>query len=144
MKKWHISLLASTILTVVLAGILYYFYLPAMNVKSLGMWVYLVILLVFFVGANELFLLMGKSGNKNGHRASGIAFLVAVIAVLFVVVLTCASSTVFHAKRYASILTVNEDCDFDKDLAETLSTDAIAIMDTGSARKLRLALCQMW
>jgi hypothetical protein len=42
---------------------------------------------------------------------------------------------VFHASSYASIIQV-QDAVFEEDLAETLSTDSIALMDTQSAKML--------
>ncbi|MCC8168175.1 MAG: hypothetical protein LIO37_02395 [Clostridiales bacterium] len=54
---------------------------------------------------------------------------------MVIIVGSLAGAKIFRAKAYASVLTV-QDAEFEEDLAETLDTDAIALMDTASARKL--------
>lgn len=73
----------------------------------------------------------GKAEKVIGRVA------VAVPAVLFALLLVISffGSKLLNAKKYASVLTVTE-ADFQTDLAETLDTDAIALMDTASAQKL--------
>ena len=99
----------------------------------------MVILLVFFGLSNAFFGMFGNVSNvdiKNAKCISAGAIGIAAILFLLSIIVEFFSSPVFHAKAYANILTVNEDCDFETDLSETLSTDAIAIMDTDSARML--------
>ncbi len=62
-------------------------------------------------------------------------YLVPGILLAFAVALGFASSTIFHAKAYSSILTVQEAV-FADDLEETLNNDSIALMDTKSAKML--------
>lgn len=139
MKKWIKSIVISVLLTLILAGGLFYAALPAINIKSMGFWIYVVILLVFFGLSNTFFGMFGNVSNvdvKNAKRISAGAIGIAALLFLLSMIVEFFSSPVFHAKAYANILTVNEDCDFETDLSETLSTDAIAIMDTDSARML--------
>lgn len=142
MKKWQKSLLVSLVITGVLAGIFYYFFLPPLNIRSIEMWIYAVVVLGVFALLNAVGNAdwksekPGKAKKTVGDRITSAALMLAGIGVIAGVLLVLFSSSLFHAKAYSGILEVQEDCSFEDDLAETVSTDAIAIMDTDSARML--------
>lgn len=151
--------IASVIFTGIIAGISFYVSLPVLNVKSAGAWMFVITTLVILAISNEVFgfifglkqaqenaygyanrtsfwnSLFGKEAQKK-HRFTGIVAIIAVIAFILMCIIGFFSGEFFHAKAYSNILQVEEDCDFQQDLSETLSTDAIAIMDTKSARML--------
>lgn len=141
MKNWCKSLLATIVLTMLAAVVFYYFLLPAFNVKDLQFWIFVVALLLFAAITNEIFFFIfaGKkryARKGKGHTISVAAFFAAIFVGALGILFATASTPMFHAKGYSNILEVQEDCSFEKDLSETLSTDAIAIMDTNSARML--------
>ena len=137
MKNFQKSILLSLLVTAVVGAVLFYVWLPVLNVKSVGFWMYVIFLLAFFIGMYEIGLLIFRSWHERGQQrvALGAAAAIGVIFVVMIV-LVFFSGTMFHAKSYSSLLKVDEDRDFETDMSETLSTDAIAIMDTKSARKL--------
>lgn len=141
MKNWCKSLLATVVLTMLAAVVFYYFWLPAFNVKALKFWIFVVVIFLFAAIANEMFFLIFAGKKKyarkgKGHTISIAAFFAAVFVGVVGILLAVASAPIFHAKGYSNILQVQEACNFEEDLSETLSTDAIAIMDTDSARML--------
>ena len=153
MKRWLKAGVWSAIFTVLVAGVLWYLFLPALNVKSVGTWMFVITILVVFGLSYEILGLcfgIGDQGKNYGYVSgrhplkeggSGYRFgiyvlVIAAVAGITMTVIGFFSGTFFHAKKYANILKVEEDCDFQEDLVETLSTDAIAIMDTNSARML--------
>ncbi len=78
-----------------------------------------------------------KGRTKQFHKFnfSILPYLAPIGLVVVLIVAGIFGSTMFNATRYAEILTV-KDSDFNKDLAESVETDSIALMDTASARML--------
>ena len=126
------------LLTILTGAVLYYIFLPVLNPKSIGMWFFLFILLGEFAALYESFCWISclHKQPRIDHKPAIFCVSFVAIAFLALVVLVFFSSDVFHAKRYSEILTVEEDCNFETDLEETVATDAIAIMDTASAQML--------
>lgn len=119
---------------------LYYVLLPAFNVHSIGLWFFVIIGML--VPAEILALLHrvlfaekkipGFSGGKKKLGLPGI--IAGAIAALFLVigVLEVSGSPLFHAKRYASILKI-EEYNFTDDIVPADNLSQIALMDTNSA-----------
>ena len=62
-------------------------------------------------------------------------FVIPGLILAAVIVIGISGAKMFHAAAYSSVLQI-EDAVFEEDLAETLSTDSIALMDTQSAQML--------
>ena len=145
MKKTTVWLL-SAISTVILGGIGYYIFLPALNVFSQGFWMFLFALGVIFAlsylilsvpGAIKRFFGGGGSKkNKNMGLPRGTVgkILVAVIALPLVVLLigNLISSTFFNATKYSNIISVTEAV-FEEDMPENDLVTNIPLMDSESA-----------
>lgn len=136
MKKWIKSLVISLILTACIAGIYYYICLPAINIKALEFWFYIVGMLLFFAVVFGCSLSIMRAKKKKAFMFAKVTGGIGAGLFVLMMLLLLASSTFFHARRYSEILNITENCDFDADLSETLSTDTIAIMDTDSAQML--------
>lgn len=138
MKSSTKGLILALILTILTGAGMFYFFLPFLNIKSVGMWFFLFFLLgefaLLYEGGCYLFA-HGRLHNVN-HKPTVVSVSIVALSFLILVVLAAYSGEFFHAKRYSQMLTVEEDCNFENDLSETVSTDAIAIMDTASARML--------
>jgi len=135
-SKWVVDLLFSVLITAIAAGVGYYFALPALNIKSVGFWLYALAVFFCFILVFAIVLSSSKPKDRAGKRA--LVFFAALGGVVAAGGIVCliASARLFHAKAYSQLLAVDEERDFNEDLSETLSTDAIAIMDTDSARML--------
>lgn len=123
---------------ILIAGISYYIFLPAINLHSLGFYIYLVIfvllpaILLFFLSG----FLAASSHSKNIlHKLGTGCTILCVLIAVFLLLAHWINSPMFHAKKYASILPVN-DYDFTQDIDETAALNKIALMDTDSARIL--------
>lgn len=138
MKSSTKGLILALILTIITGAGMFYFFLPVLNVKSAGMWFFLFFLLVEFALLYEggCFLFAHGNLHKVTHKPAILSISIVALAFLILIILVAYSGEFLHAKRYSQMLTVEENCNFEKDLSETLSTDAIAIMDTASARML--------
>ncbi len=141
MKTQVKSIIVSLLITIILAAIGYYFFLPVINIKAADFWISVSALIIVYILSYEFCLLIFHAYkyadfNSVSHKPSIYLSVVLILLVVAFGLCNLFTSPLLHAKRYASLLKVNEDCDFNTDLSQTLSSDAIAIMDTSSARKL--------
>ncbi len=153
MKSFDKSkLILSAILGIPTAAIGYYFFLPAMNLRSYGFWFYLALVIAAFavpwlnISIRDIIANVNKSKISKKARKqfnvnysftkSAIIALVAVAIPLAVVLFGFVfSSKVFQARNYAGVITVTE-AEFDQDMPETTEITHIALMDTASAQVL--------
>lgn len=138
MKPPTKGFILALIVTILTGAGMFYIFLPVLNIKSVGMWFFLFFLIGEFAMLYEIGCALFTRGRfrEINHKPAIVSASVVALAFFILIVLVAYSSEFFHAKRYSEMLPVNEDCDFQKDLSETVSTDAIAIMDTDSARML--------
>ncbi len=132
------SLVLSAVLALVFWLVIEYFLLVPINLYSTGFWVMaFFVLLLFAIVYNVSVYQRGADRDAAGrkHISCRVSLAAPPVILLLFIILMIVSSELFHAKSYASILEVT-DAEFDTDLAETLNTDAIALMDTSSAEKL--------
>ncbi len=140
MKKsvvWAIDLI---VFAVIAAG-LYYFSCPAFNLKSKGFWFFvgtllfiLAVLLSATLGGFDIFKVKRNRVEMKLSKFGRKLFLVVGILILAEILLAVISSRFFHARAYSQILTVSEGST--ADIPSVEGADAIALMDTASARKL--------
>ena len=126
------KLIISAILGLTVGFVLFYVFLPPLNLQSVGFWVYLfVVLLAFlfpFLGIKlDHFTVTVKTGvtrktrsqselNLNKKFLIPLLVPIAVIAVGLII-----SSEVFNARSYASIISI-EESDFATDMPKTAIT----------------------
>jgi hypothetical protein len=153
MKSFDKSkLIFSAVSGFAVAGLLYYFCLPAINVHSYGFWLYLTAVLSAFslpwwnFGIRDIIASVNnaKYSKKTREkynlkysfsRASVITLIVVMIPVAVIIVGSLISGVVFRARAYANVITVNEAV-FNEDMPETTEITHIALMDTESAQVL--------
>lgn len=140
------SILAGGAGALIILFIAFFFFLVPLNLRSVGFWITLISATAVFAGLKNLVFASGCSGYEN-EMASGSAswkelcdrqaryYLLPIGFALFTVIAAITGISAFHAGKYASLLTV-QDAVFSEDLAETLGTDSIALMDTASAQML--------
>lgn len=131
----------SILLTLVVAGIVYYFMLPAFNVKAIELYIYIAIVLVSYIG---IFGIVSKAYFRPEYMEyakNKVKIPIGLIGALIVVVLIgfLSGATIFRAKDYAELIDVKqgnfaeeiEEIDFssvptlDKDSSDTIATRAL-------------------
>lgn len=128
------------------AFVVYYVTLPAINVHSEGFWVFLAFLILIYVAPYGLKITKKEVVVKRGKvKSSGVDFggdlnvkfnklaFVAVVPIAVLLIGAMVSSTLFNARAYASVITVNER-EFKEDMPETTNVTNVALMDTPSAQ----------
>lgn len=137
MKK-SLRLTVAGIITLVLAVLGYYVFLPALNVHSEELWIYVTVLALLYSLAYLLLGLKEAGGAKNVFSGLGAikTMLIAMAVPLCILIVgNIVSSTFFNAGKYSEIITVQEAV-FEEDMPETGLVTNIALMDTESATKL--------
>ncbi len=124
------------ILTAVLAAVLYYFMIPALNFKAVELYMYVVfvcmIYLVLTVLTTKLFV-RPEYGPYVRRRARVPAIIIGVLVVIGIIGYLCGASF-FRAQSYSQLLTV-EDGDFTEDVAE-IDFSSVPRLDADSAKNI--------
>ncbi len=137
------SILIAALVTAVILALAFYVTLFPINPQAPIFWGAVIggLFLFLAVKAISYFVLSmsrpQEAGNDTAYQnyRNMKQFILPVAVIGGLIVAAALGSTLFHAGKYASILNV-EDSVFEEDLAETLSTDSIALMDTYSAQML--------
>ena len=137
------SILIAALVTAVILALAFYVTLFPINPQAPVFWGAVIggMFLFLAVKAISYFALsMGRpqeAGSDSAYQnyRNMKQFMIPVLVIAGLVVAAALGSTLFHAGKYASIMKV-EDSVFEEDLAETLNTDSIALMDTYSAQML--------
>lgn len=131
-------------------GFSLYAFCPAINIHNPGLWFLTIIVVLIFIVVVRLakgekdfgwVIVKEKIGSKGRTKTSrkfifSVKYYVAPIILLVIFIFFgFMSSTIMTAKTHSEILKVTES-DFSKDIAESVGTDSIALMDTASARML--------
>ena len=140
MNKSVKKLLISAILVLVGGGISYYVTLPVLNPRSAEFWGYLtfILLLALLPFALKNKTVSKKSADKGFYvnidlKTLNLPVIAAIILPLVVILVgNLTSATIFNAKRYASLIDV-EEAVFEEDMPQTNDVTNIALMDTSSA-----------
>lgn len=113
------KLIISGVITAVLAAVLYYFMLPALNLKAIDFYVYIGAILVIFIGVFGLITKAYFRPEYMEYAKNKVKVPVILLGVLALIVgigyLT--GATFFRANDYKELLTVEEG-DFAKDITE--------------------------
>ncbi len=132
MKKAKLKVIA-VLAVLLLAAAYYYAALPALNLHSSDMWVFL-ILLVLVVGA--AYILKKRPTRYELKKLKGFKIIEGILLLLVgaYVIGSLLSSPIVNAKKYQKLLEV-QDGEFTKDIEE-LSFDQIPLLDRDSAQIL--------
>ncbi len=142
-KKYGIP----SIITLIVAFVLYYISLPALNWRSGGFWAFVIFLAVvwyvchlitsFNMGAVAVKVknFNGQNGVVSGIKKIGLtgAIIVGVIIIVAATIFVT-SSKLFNAKKYQSMLTV-QNSEFTEDIAE-IPFSKIPVVDKDTAERL--------
>lgn len=135
MRKGNLAAVIMGVIWILFVGIMYYLLLPAFNVHSVGLWVFVIVICllpaILLLGLYKIIYQKKSQQTEKGGLLSVISLLTIGLAAVFFVILI-SGSKMFYAKKYASILKI-EDYDFTEDIDQASAVSKIALMDTNSA-----------
>ncbi len=118
---------------IIIACILFYIFIPALSVYSVGFWMTAIVALFLIYVATLQYTDSNRVEDMTHNTmVSKAALIIMTIMMIAFVIGGIASMKLFSASTYANLLTV-EDGNFAEDIVETESINDIAIMDTASA-----------
>lgn len=130
-----IPILISLLITLISAGIEFYFSLPVINIHSASFWTFILVqIAVFTIILFILSTIVFRKAKVN-------KMILTIPAILFCALLVIAllgglfSSPIFHSKKYSSRIQI-EKGQFDKDVPALKDISKIPLMDTASAKIL--------
>ena len=127
--------LISLLVTIIIGAIIYYFTLPALNVHSLGFWIYLIVLLAIYF-LSLLSLSIDSRGNLvRSVKVLGGTMIAVLTIVIGIIIIDIALSPVFQSKSYSKRIVVNEGEEFVKNVAP-VDFNSIPLLDKASSQKL--------
>ena len=151
MKKIKIlPYILGLICALAVAGISFYLFCPAINIHNPGLWALVIVGVLIFIVVVRLskgekdfgwVTVKEKIGSKGRTKTirkfnfSVKYYVVPIILLVIFIFYGFMSSTLMSATKHSEILKVTES-DFSKDVAESVGTESIALMDTASARML--------
>ncbi len=151
MKKVKVfPYIIGAIVALLVFGLCLYVFCPALNIHNFGLWVIIDIALFTFILVERLakgykdfgwVTVKKKTGSKGKSKKTtkfnlDIKYYIVPFAFMVLLIFVgIIGSTIFNATSYSKILQVT-DSDFSVDLAESVGTDSIALMDTTSAQML--------
>lgn len=132
MKKGKLKVIA-VLAVVILAAAYYYAALPALNLHSADLWMFMIILMLFVAA---IYIIKKKPNRYELKKLKGFKVIEGLIILLVLAYLigSLLSSPIVNAKKYQKLLDVQSG-EFTKDIEE-LSFDQIPLLDRDSAQIL--------
>lgn len=132
MKKRSII---SIIVTILLGLLLFYIFLPPINIHSFGFWTFVIFLGFVYISLSGAFNL-DRRGRVINVKTSAKIFVIGFCAILGTIVISnIVFSPFFQSKSYSERIIINEDGDFVSDVAP-VEYDKLPLLDKKSSSKL--------
>lgn len=138
-QKSGIRFLLSLGITAIIGFVVFYITLPPLNFHATGFYIYFIFLGLVYSGVHAV-CSFGLKRNARyrkspevGNFVGALGLLVAAVLLVILCIGGLFSASLFHAKRYASVVNI-ETAAFEEDMPELSSITNIALMDTESAK----------
>lgn len=127
------------ILTILIAFIVYYITLPAINLNNIGFYIYIAFIAIVYsvldsISIFSIKVLKVKKTSKLPHSLAITIYGIVVVAVL-IMIANIICSPLFNAKSYQQRITVNEQGDFANDISE-VNFNQLPLLDKTSSQVL--------
>lgn len=135
MKKKN-RLFISLIITFLVAFLMYYLFLPALNIHSFGFWFYIIVLLSIFGTINFSTGIFGIRIKEFSFKdkTTYMPFIAPIVIILGIIVVNIFNGPFFRASKYANRIEVTN-ASFTEEIKE-VDFNKLAIVDRESSSKL--------
>lgn len=133
-------LLIRVILTLIFTMIMYYLFLPAINIHSMGFWTYIITIIIFY-NITSLFKLFNIRYNNisNLFYNKSVELPKSIIGICIIVVIIIfanfIASPLFNSKSYAKRITIDDSVEFTEGIKE-VDFNTLPLLDKISSQKL--------
>ena len=131
------SSVKAAIITLIVANILFYIWLPPINLTSMNFWTFVfVIYYVFIISKNFSSLFDTKVRTQSLRIDKNFILYLLPFAMFFLIfVINFICSPVFNSRSYSRRITIDETADFTEDVTE-VNFNSIPLLDKESSQKL--------
>lgn len=123
------------LITIVVAFIIFFFSLPALNITSMSFWGYIAAVLGIYLALNFFTNLDSKGKLVRNVKLVSVTGIIILAMFVLIFIVNFILSPVFMSKNYAERITVLEDSTFEEDI-ELVDFDTLALLDKASSQKL--------
>lgn len=134
-EKKEGNIVINIIITLVLALIIYFFFLPALNLSSIGFWIYVVIIIGIFTVLSLIPNVDSKGKIVGSIKSLPICGMAIAIIFVGIFLINFILSPLFSSKKYSERISVNEDGNFIEDI-ELVNFNSLPLLDKDSSQKL--------
>lgn len=145
MKRLHLSaplrITLNLIITLIVAGLYFYIKLPALNVRSMELWSFVMLMLIIFSFLNLITAGLGINRSSSPRdilrglwTACKIPVVILAALIVFCLIGNISSAVIFNSKAYSNLIDI-EESDFTQDINE-ISYEQIPQLDKNSASVL--------
>lgn len=128
------SYLISSGITLLVGFIMFYLFLPSLNIHNIGFWFYLIILISLFAFLNTFRGLFDKRVKFFDWRKL-IPYTIPLGIILIIAIVIFINSPLFMANKYYNRITIDSSKDFKTDIEE-VNFNSLALLDKSSSQKL--------
>lgn len=121
--------------TLIIGLILFYIFLPPLNVQSISFWVYVSMLLIIYTFLSGMFCFDEKGRMIKMGKSTEITFLSVFAIIGLILVINIFLSPMFISKKYANRIKIDENADFVTDVAQ-VNFNQLPLLDKDSSSKL--------
>lgn len=134
MKSFKITAI-NILITLIIAFIMFYLFLPSLNITNIGFWVYLIAILLVYGVLNSFKGILSNNWRMFFDIKKTFPFVASIIIVLIIVIIVLINSPVFMAKKYANRIAINDNVLFEEGVLE-VDFNSLALLDKASSQKL--------
>ena len=128
------SYLISSGITLLVGFIMFYLFLPSLNIHNIGFWFYLIILISLFAFLNTFRGLFDRRVKFFDWKKI-IPYTIPLGIMLIIAIVIFINSPLFMANKYYNRITIDSSKDFKTDIEE-VDFNSLALLDKSSSQKL--------
>jgi len=129
------TMIISTITTLIVGCIMFYFFLPPINISSLAFWFFVMLLLVFYLFMVAMCSLDYRGRIRGSSKAITILSCLTLCVIGIIITVNVVMSPVFHASSFANRIAVDESGIFTEDVKK-VDFKSLPLLDKDSSSKL--------
>ena len=134
MKNYKVTFI-NVLITLIIAFIMFYIFLPSINITNIGFWIYLIAILFVYGFLNSFKGVFSNNRRMFFDVKKTIPFAISVIIIVLLILVSLIYSPVFMASRYASRINIDSTVDFNTGVSK-VDFNSLALLDKSSSQKL--------
>lgn len=123
------------VVTVIIGLILFYVFLPPINVQSISFWIYLSVLFVIYGFLSGMFCVDRKGRLLKVGLSTKIAIISVFVIFGLILIINVIMSPLFMSKQFSNRISIDENADFIKDVSQ-VNFNQLPLLDKDSSSKL--------